>query len=44
VAPTAIIAPSLVATAIGTTAAVVAAKLLQRLSPQPRQAAGEEAR
>src|SRR4051812_11978640 len=43
VAPTAIIAPSLVATAIGTTAAVVAAKLLQHLSPQPR-AAGEEAR
>jgi len=44
VAPTAIIAPSLVATAIGTTAAVIAAKLLQRLSPQPRAAAGEEAR
>jgi spore maturation protein A len=35
VTPTAIIAPSLVATAIGTAAAVLAAKLLQRVSPQP---------
>jgi spore maturation protein A len=33
VAPTVIIAPSLIATAIGTAAAVVAAKLLQRVSP-----------
>jgi spore maturation protein A len=32
-APTVIIAPSLIATAIGTAAAVVAAKLLQRVSP-----------
>ena len=37
-APTAIIAPSLIATAAGTVAAVVAAKLLHRLSPQPERA------
>jgi spore maturation protein A len=34
IAPTVIIAPSLIATAIGTAAAVVTAKLLQRVSPQ----------
>jgi spore maturation protein A len=41
--PTAIIGPSLVATAAGTVAAVAAAKLLERLSPQPEPArpAGE---
>jgi spore maturation protein A len=41
--PTAIIGPSLVATAAGTVAAVVAARLLERLSPQPEPAppAGE---
>ena len=36
--PTAIIGPSLVATAAGTVAAVAAAKLLERLSPQPEPA------
>ena len=41
--PTAIIAPSLAATAIGTAAAVVAAKLLQHLSPQRPPAPGPEA-
>ena len=39
VVPTAIIAPSLLATAAGTAAAVLTAKLLQRLSPQPPTAA-----
>jgi spore maturation protein A len=34
VAPTVIIAPSLIATGIGTAAAVLTAKLLQRVSPQ----------
>ena len=38
VSPTAIIAPSLVATAVGTAAAVLTAKLLQRVSPQPAPA------
>ena len=33
--PTAIIAPSIVATFIGTIAAVIAAKLLQSFYPQP---------
>jgi len=33
--PTAIIAPSILATFIGTVAAVVAAKILQRLYPSP---------
>ena len=42
VAPTAIIAPSLVATAAGTAAAVLTAKLLQRLSPQPPAAASRD--
>ena len=42
VSPTAIIAPSLVATAIGTTAAVLAARLLQRLSPQAAVATGRD--
>lgn len=36
--PTAIIAPSIIATFIGTVAAVVAAKVLQRLYPQPAAA------
>jgi spore maturation protein A len=36
--PTAIIAPTLVATFIGTVAAVVAARLLQRFYPQPSAA------
>ena len=40
VSPTAIIAPSLVATAIGTAAAVLAAKALQRFSPQSPAATG----
>jgi spore maturation protein A len=40
--PTAIIAPSLAATAAGTAAAVLAAKVLQRISPQPRPAASRE--
>ena len=39
VSPTAIIAPSLVATALGTGAAVLAANLLQRFSPQTPGAA-----
>src|SRR3954465_4812763 len=44
VSPTAIIAPSLVATAAGTAAAVITAKLLQRMSPQhPAPPAQEEA-
>ena len=37
--PTAIIAPSIVATAIGTTAAVIAAKLLRRFYPRAPQVA-----
>lgn len=37
--PTAIIAPSIIATFAGTVAAVIAAKLLQRFYPQPRPAA-----
>jgi spore maturation protein A len=37
-APTAIISTSLMATAIGTTAAVIAAKLLQRFYPAPQAA------
>lgn len=37
--PTSIIAPSIIATFAGTVAAVVAAKLLQRVYPQPRPAA-----
>ncbi|MGH9374139.1 MAG: nucleoside recognition domain-containing protein, partial [Vicinamibacterales bacterium] len=40
--PTAIIAPSIIATFIGTIAAVVAAKLLQRFYPQPRATPAEE--
>jgi len=45
VEPTVIIAPSLVATGIGTAAAVVTAKLLQRLSPQqPSTQGGDAAR
>jgi spore maturation protein A len=44
VVPTAIIAPSLIATGIGTAAAVMTAKLLQRVSPQvPAPRAGDEA-
>ena len=39
--PTAIIAPGLVATFIGTVAAIVAAKLLQRLYPAPAAAVTE---
>ena len=39
--PTAIIAPSLVATGLGTFAAVLAAKLLQRFSPQSPTAASD---
>ena len=42
VVPTAIIAPSLLATAAGTAAAVLTAKLLQRLSPQPPAAASRD--
>ena len=42
VVPTAIIAPSLLATAAGTAAAVLTAKLLQRLSPQPPAAASPD--
>ena len=40
--PTAIIAPSLVATFAGTVAAVIAAKLLQRFYPPPRPSLAEE--
>jgi spore maturation protein A len=40
--PTAIIAPSLVATFVGTVAAVIAAKLLQRFYPEPPAAAAAE--
>jgi spore maturation protein A len=40
--PTAIIAPTLIATFIGTVAAVVAAKVLQRFYPQPSQTAVEQ--
>jgi spore maturation protein A len=39
--PTAIIAPSILATFIGTVAAVIAARLLQRFYPQPPPAAAE---
>lgn len=41
--PTAIIAPTLIATSIGTVAAIVAAKLLQRFYPQQAPAAAEQA-
>lgn len=41
--PTAIIAPTLIATSIGTVAALVAAKLLQRFYPQQAPAAAEQA-
>jgi spore maturation protein A len=44
VSPTAIIGPSLVATALGTVAAVLAAKLLQRFSPQAPGAASSSGR
>jgi spore maturation protein A len=45
VTPTAIIAPSLIATGLGTIAAVATAKVLQRVSPQdPRPPAGDGAR
>ena len=40
--PTAIISTSLVATAIGTAAAVIAAKILQRFYPQPAEPAAVE--
>jgi spore maturation protein A len=39
--PTSIIAPTLVATFVGTVAAVVAARVLQRFYPQPSQAVEE---
>ena len=41
--PTAIIAPGLVATFIGTVAAVITAKLLQSFYPHPARSAGEAA-
>lgn len=40
--PTAIIAPALIATFLGTVAAVIAAKLLQRFYPQQTQTAAEQ--
>ena len=42
--PTAIIAPSILATFVGTVAAVIAAKILQRLYPQPPARKGREVR
>jgi spore maturation protein SpmA len=44
VAPTLIIAPSLIATGVGTAAAVATARLLRRVSPQTPAAPGDGSR